>query len=312
MISVNRFQPMTLLKHIQSLLRHFPYTEMLALFIPIYAYAYKQQVIDSPKSIILLIPFIFAYAAGFTYNDIVDTKDDPLVKNNPLVRDEVNRSLAWRVLGTCMAISAISFYLLFTGIAARITYLVYIFLCLAYSGLGIRFKESKSGPLIAAFIIWIGGPLIVVLEFKLLGLVMICLLLGSWMIYISRETLHTIDDYNNDLKSGYLTFSVLIGTETARIVKNITFYIGTLCLCAGLCSHLIADSAKMPLILLWIILFLAFLVQFFASLYKNDKQERAAFWLVRLFFIAYSSFFLYVNQFQTAIILWVFVTNKRS
>jgi 4-hydroxybenzoate polyprenyltransferase len=188
----------------------------------------------------------------------------------------------------------------------------YLFLCLAYSGLGIRFKETLIGPLIAAFIIWTGGPLVVALEFHILIPVMIWLLVGSWLVYISRETLHTIDDYEADRQSGYRTLAVRVGKTTANRFKYIAFGAGIMFLLLGLFVQFGAAFMDIPVIFLWAVLLIAVVIQIVAGVSRQSLRERNAYWLVRLFYVLYAAVLLQLNPFVMVMFVWVFVTSKRS
>ncbi len=297
---------------LRKLMRHFPYTEMLALFLPIYAHLYTHGHIASPGVFLLMIPFIFADAAGFVYNNMTDTKDDPYSKANPLVRGEVSQAQARAVLGVSLALSIISFLLLYKTNVARLVYFVYLFLCLAYSGFGVRFKEMLVAPLVAAFIVWVGGPAILLIEFKRFDAVTFYLVLGSWLVFIGREVLHTITDYETDMHSGYRTFAVQVGLRISGWVQNIAFIAGTMLLIGSLYAYFGGRSINAMGVLLFIIMGLAVAVHFAASLSKRPLASRAAYLLIRVFYVMYAAVILQLAPLIVLMFAWVFCTSKRS
>ena len=297
---------------LRRLLRHFPYTEMLALFLPIYAYLYVQGRIKSPFTLLLMLPFIFADAAGFVYNNITDIKDDPYMKANPLVRGEIGLARARIVLGISLALSTISFLLLYKTDVARFVYFAYLFLCLAYSGLGIRFKETLAGPLVAAFIIWVGGPFILLTEFNNFDPVTIGLVVGSWLVFVGREILHTISDYESDMHSGYCTFAVRVGLRLSGWLQNIAFIAGAMLLTASLYAYFGGWSINATSVLLFTIVGLAVVVLVVANLSNRPLDPRAAYFLIRVFYIAYTGVILQFPPLIVLMFVWAFCTSKRS
>jgi 4-hydroxybenzoate polyprenyltransferase len=297
---------------LRKLLRHFPYTEMLSLFLPLYAYLYVNGYIVSANALLLMIPFIFAYAAGFIYNNITDTKDDPYIKPNPLVKGEISLAQAQIVLGVSLALSIASFLLLYKTNIAWLVYFAYLFLGLAYSGLGVRFKEMMIGPLVAAFIIWIGGPLILLTEFNSFDPVTLGLVLGSWLVFISREILHTIIDYEADLRSGYRTFTVRVGLRTSIWVQNITFITGAMFLTGSLYAYFGGWPISAMSIFLFTMVGLAVVVLAVANLSNRLLDPRAAYFLIRVFYIAYAGVILQLSPLIVLMFVWAFCTSKRS
>jgi 4-hydroxybenzoate polyprenyltransferase len=305
-------QPVSFAAGLRRLMRHFPYTEMLALFLPIYAYLYAHGRIVSPVAILFMIPFIFADAAGFVYNNMTDTKDDPYRKANPLVRGEISLAQARIVLCVSLALSIISFLLLYKEALAQLVYFVYLFLCLAYSGCGVRLKETLVSPLVAAFIVWVGGPLILLTEFNNFDTVTIGLVLGSWLVFISREVLHTISDCESDMHSGYRTFAVRVGLRISGWIQNMAFIAGAVVLIGSLYHYFGGWPISAMSVLLFIILGLAVAVQLAASLSYQLLDPRAPYLLLRVFYVMYAAVILQLAPLIVLMFVWVFCTSKRS
>jgi len=73
----------TVIGGVLKLMRHFPYTELLVVFFPFYAYLITVGYVTSPLALFLMAPFVLTNAVGFIYNNIVDL-NDPSTKN-PIV-----------------------------------------------------------------------------------------------------------------------------------------------------------------------------------------------------------------------------------
>lgn len=311
-VTMPRTQLISSAANLGKLLRHFPYTEMLALFLPIYALLYVHGRIVSPVALLLMVPFVFAYAAGFVYNNITDIKDDPYIKTNPLVRGEVSQAYARAILSVCIAFSILSFLVLYNTNMARLVYFGYLFFCLAYSGCGVRFKERLAGPLIAAFVIWIGGPLILLTEFKSFDAVTIGLILGSWLVFIGREILHTITDYEADMRSGYRTFAIRAGLCTSSWTQNLSFIAGAMILASSLYIYFNGWPTNAMGVLLFAVLGLAVMVHLVACLNSQLLDQRTAYLLIRLFYVMYTAVILQLSPLLVLMFAWIFLTSKRS
>ena len=306
-------QSLSLSMGLRILWRHFPYTEMLAVFMPIYAFAYNAKGFRVPQVLLLLVPFIFAFAAGFTYNDIADTADDPYVKTNPLVRQQITRRQAQIALVASLIISFASFYLQYRDIVARIVFPIYIFLCLAYSGLGIRFKETYFGPAVASFIIWTGGPLILAIEFDMLSWELWGFVSGVWLIYTAREIHHMVGDYNCDRESGYRTFAVRLGVLRARYTENVLFVAGgSMLVISALGLMRPVSPPSWGILGLFAILILAACLHVFGNPPSIARETRGGYWLVRLFFVALATASLQLDPAVAVLVLWAFVISHRS
>jgi len=300
-----------ILQNAPRLFRHFPYTEMFVAFIPFYAYLYKQGAIQSPKALLMLLPFVFSDAAGFTYNDLMDCKDSA-GKNNPVALGRISPTETMGLVFVCLMLSISSFVIQFHNWKSWVVYFFYLFLCLAYSGLGIRFKETLLGPLVAAFIVWVGGLAILMLEFQKTDLFSICLLSGTFFFYLGREIYHTLIDYEEDLATGYKTFSVRLG-----LIQQLKF-LGIACLLGA--TFLIFSFLSQGIFIIngafsWLFVILLILSTGIISFYCISNKQfdlRIAFFLFRLALVVYVPIILNFSPLVIVLWLWVFLTSKRS
>lgn len=284
---------------------------MLAPFLPLYAYLWIQGYINSPSALLMMSPFVFADAAGFVFNNITDI-EDPYFKENPIVRGEIAWGQARIVLVVCLAISTLLFLLLYTTPVVFMIYFPYLFLCLAYSGLGLRFKETLLGPVVASFIVWVGGPLILTTEFMAFDGFTIGLLVGSLLVYIGRELHHMITDYENDLRSGYRTFAVQLGVQASSLLEAAAFVSGSVVLMISVLSFLGSWPRNWISFLLIAILSLATIIQVVCNLMGMATDSRSPYLLVRVFYVLCSAVILKVAPLIALFFLWIFLTSKRS
>jgi hypothetical protein len=309
--SVSSISLASYLASIQRLLRHFPYTEMLAVFMPVYALLWAQTAV-SPVAVWMMAPFVCAFAAGFIFNDMHDLAD-PGYKANPLLMGTLTRSQTQYLLAGFVALSVLSFFELYHSLLSRGLFIIYWFLGLAYSGLGIRFKERVVGPFVASFVIWTAGPFIVSVEFGIVrstGLI----LAGTWLIYVGREIHHMISDYGCDLRTGYRTLAVRIGIARGRLWENGLFAGGSLCLIGDALSrrslgHVL--NGHYPA-LLTVLLVGAILTQAGGNPPSNARETRAAYRIVRLALIVFAVWFLKLAPIPATLAVWAFVTSARS
>lgn len=298
---------------VRKLTRHFPYTEMLAVFMPVLAVAWAQGRARPPHGLAQLAPFLFAFAAGFIYNDLTDRRD-PSYKRNPLLHGEVAERTVRSLLGVALALSCIGFLALYRSVSALALAAVYLCLCLAYSGLRLRFKETWLGPPVASVIIWTGGPLILALELGVCQWPVAVFLLGAWLIYAGREIHHMVSDYLCDLASGYRTFAVRLGVPRARRVENGLVLAGLLLLMVA--TALLLGGG--PRSLAWHgwgvagVLLLAGVWQLAGNPADNRRETREGFWLARLAFVLLAVFVLRLDTAAAILAIWAFCTSHRS
>lgn len=300
------------LTHIRRLFRHFPYTELMATFIPVFAYGIYAGKITSLNAIFGMLPFVFADATGFVYNDIVDTKD-PAQKKNPIQSGAISQKQAIIVLLGCAVLTLTTFFVFYHTFSAIIIFLIYYWLCFAYSGIKVRFKEQLIGPFVAAFIIWIGGPLVLATEIDILVPPVIAYLFGGWFVYVGREIYHTWLDYEDDLRSGYRTFSVRLSLSQQMIIKAGCTLAGVLLLAYSflkVSNRVTPNGVGLVAIGTLILGLIAEIYFCLGSPFKN--YPAIPYLLFRLFFVILAGFFLNISPLVTLLLAWVFVTSKRS
>jgi 4-hydroxybenzoate polyprenyltransferase len=299
-----------LIRGVLTIMRHFPYTELLVVFFPFYAYLITLGYITSPSALLLLVPFILTNAVGFIYNNIADV-NDPRAKN-PIVAGDITLRQAQAVFILFFAASIISFVLQYTSLTAWAIFFVYYFFGLAYSGLGLRFKESVVGPFVASFIIWVGGPLVLTTEFNVFNVITVGLLLGTFFVYIGRETYHTIIDYYNDLKSRNQTLAVTLGLRGAYAVKDITFLVGSTLFLSSMYSYFQGWPSDFISILLVLLVIASAVLVIAYDLGVRLYDPRNPWLLTKLFYIWYAAVILKLDALIALLFIWVFLTSKRS
>jgi 4-hydroxybenzoate polyprenyltransferase len=293
-----------------KLMRHFPYTELLVVFFPFYAYLIALGYITSPSALLLMVPFILTDAVGFTYNNIVDVNDPS--EKNPIVAGDITLRQAQVVFILLVATPIISFVLQYTSLTAWAIFFVYYFFGLAYSGLGLRFKESIVGPIVASFIIWTGGPLVLTAEFNVFNGVTVGLLLGTFFVYIGRETYHTIIDYDNDLASKNQTLAVTLGLRGAYAVKDTTFLIGSALFLFSIYSYFQGWPSDFISILLVLLVIVSAALVIAYDLGVRFYDPRNPWLFTKLFYIWYAAVILKFDALIALLFIWVFLTSKRS
>ena len=300
----------TSIRGVLKLMRHFPYTELLVVFFPFYAYLITVGYVTSPLALFLMAPFVLTNAVGFIYNNIVDL-NDPSTKN-PIVSGDITLRQAQVVFIVFFAASIVSLLLQYTSRAAWAVFFIYYFFGLAYSGLGLRFKESLIGPIVASFIIWVGGPLVLVTEFHVFNAVTVGLLLGTFFVYIGRETYHTIIDYHNDLESKNRTLAVTLGLKRAYAVKDGTFLLGSALFLFSIYSYFQGwPSDFISILLVLLVIFSATLIIAY-DLGVRFYDPRNPWLLTKLFYIWYAAVLLKLDALIALLFIWVFLTSKRS
>ena len=293
----------------------FPYIGYLITFFPFFALLLSKGFLTT-SSFLLISPFILAMAGGFMYNTVCDAEKDPAEKN-PITKGE----LSPRVVLSCSAMSTLIslglFILFYTSKTALLLSVAYIFLWLAYSGLKIRFKESYLAPAVASFVLWSGGPLILLAEFNYFDPVTSSLLLGIFLTYVSFEINHTVGDYEIDLKYHCRTFAVRMGKKKAVMVKHITMALGYSLLSIG------AYYWSTPRSFIPIFLFLFPISQLL--MITLDKLDFSLAWkvfpkfffvspffIIKLFIVLYSLMVLALPATYFLLFIWIFLTDKQS
>lgn len=294
----------------KRLLRHFPYTEYLFYFLPFVALLAADGIIDAPADLLRIAPFIFAYTGIFIYNDLCDTNDPE--RRNPLVGAEKQRIIAWMLLGGCLLAGMGIFIAAYPSLSSRLLFAGYLVLGLAYSGLGMRFKESPAGPFVASLLASAGGPFIYVTSYPVIPREASLLLIGVFLVGASRELAHTVLDYTDDLKSGYRSFSAIYGRRAAAGVKYVTLLAAVPFLFEAYppgAGYAIVVALFPPLLLAS--LALEALFDGHPSSLLVDYR-RAPYVLVKFLFVVEVVAYLGFSPLYALLVVWIFATSKRG
>lgn len=298
----------------EQVLHVFPYINYLVTFFPFFIILLDKGFLNY-GSLLLFTPLISTMVAGFSYNTICDAKKDPPEKN-PITSKKISEKwiLYFSFVSViCSVILFVSFYTTHTAILLSV---VYIILWLAYSGLKIRFKESYIGPAIASFVLWSGGPMILLAEFNYFTPVTSLLLIGTFFFYLGFEINHTVGDYELDLNHNCRTFAVRLGKKKAVIVKHIAMLLGYTFL-------LVAAYLVMPYPFVAMFLLLFPISQMSMAIcdtldYKLAWKAFSKFFFMSPFFMTKSFFVLFglillnLPTIYFLLAIWVFLTDKKG
>ncbi len=293
-----------------ALARHFPYTEYLAVFAPLLAWFYSEDLFHTLAGLAYLLPCILNTTAGFIYNNLMDRRD-PFEKPNPFVHGTVTVAYGVKLLVICLALELLSFVALYRSPWAYACFAVYLFLSLAYSGLGLRFKERASGPLVAGFVVWVGGALVLCVELRAQGW-MYLLLAGAWLIGVAREIFHMLLDYKADLSSGFATFAVRAGPVAAHRALRAAIFGGAGLLVASLAAFSGWSPAGQAPWWAAATVLVALGLAFLPVADHREPLRRSPFLAFRLFYFVFAAYILALDPLATGLVVWAFVTSKRS
>lgn len=291
---------------ISRLLRHFPYTEILIFFIPLYALLFASGQIISVIDLFKTLPFVAIGTFVFIYNDLCDKHDPP--GHNP-VTSKASEDVAKLILYVSLIASILLFVFTYHSTRAYQLYAVYIFLILSYSGVGLRFKETWFGPVVAALVGWVGGPIILASEYGFYTHSVSALLFGAFLFGVSREVAHTIMHYDIDISSGYRTFAVRAGIKTALITKYITLVL------AAVAFIKILPLSPAVMLAAELAFFLTVAIEVGLDLYNPVILKGYAFSpyiVVKFFTILLTCLIIGLSPLFTVIVLWIYSTSKRS
>ncbi len=296
-----------------SMSRAFPYGRYLITVFPFFAVLIHNGLIISPRSFLLIIPFVTAMAAGFIYNTICDAQKDPKGKNI-ITRGDFSKNNAYVVLITSIIISLLIFWLTYTSKIALIFFIFYIFIWLGYSGLKIRFKETYLATIIASIVLWVGAPFILLIEFHYFDYSTIFLLLGLFVIYIGHEIKHTTIEHDIDKEYDCKTFAVRCGKKYASIIEYVSLIVGFLLLLTG--SYYFEPSL-IGFTLLFSILFSISLISTIwygikvgYNLHKDLIFITMPYIVTKTFIIAYGFMVLQLPIILVLFIIWIFFMDR--
>jgi 4-hydroxybenzoate polyprenyltransferase len=213
------------LRGLPGLFRHLPFGGPMLLCLPVLALASRAGE-AGPWAPALLLPFVLLLTAGYAYNDLRDRRDPP-GKGNPVAAGLVEPGTAGVVTALFLAASGLSFALLYRQASAGLAFLLLVLLSLAYSGLGVRLKETLAGPPLGALALWVGAPLVLAMELGELDPGLAMLLAASWVAFTACELAHTLVDFEADGRSGYRTFAQRLGFGPTLRLQRGFLLIGT-------------------------------------------------------------------------------------
>jgi 4-hydroxybenzoate polyprenyltransferase len=247
---------MTPFEDVRRLLRSFPYSEYLFSFLPFMIYvAYTRNL---PWFVVLqLVPFVVAIAAGFMYNMVCDAPYDSAAKN-PVSEGSIRRQTVLH-LSILLAAGSIILYLPFVQSPLSVLVLVvYVVLWFAYSGAGLRLKETAAGPLVASWVLWCGGPAVLLTNYAVYDKPLLLLWASLFLFYTGNEINHQIGDYKEDYASSVKTFTVRVGLQVAIFVRYCTVVASILLFSWSISRPLELSSASVLVVAL--VLFACFAV----------------------------------------------------
>lgn len=300
------------LEPLGALFRRFPYIDLSTQYIPVFAYLYINGLATHLSDLALLLPFIFGHAAGFAYNNLEDD-GDPAFRGNPVEQGQIDpQTVRWMVIGLLL-LSLVTFALFYSRWQAWLAYIIYVLLGLAYSGLGLRLKESLLGPFVAAYALYTAGPLAIALD-KLPSWApgAIGLLVGVYLVFVGREIFHTYIDRENDLQTGYQTFGVRLSIKTQLISLALACIGGSLVLAWSM----VRFSGGWPQNGLGLAAGACILaaagLQIRYTIRFAPHHPVTAFIFYRLGFVLYGAYILDLAPLVAALFIWVFLINRKG
>lgn len=183
-------------------------------FFPFFALLIEEGLITSLWALTIFLPYIVAGALGFLYNNVCDREIDPKEKN-PITSGQLSVKLAIRAILFLILVSLVLSFMIFRNTLAQISYLALIVLMLAYCGLKVRLKESYLTPFVATYVLWMGGPLSLVLEYSFFNFEVVLLWVASFSVFAAQEINHEVRDFETDQQLGCRTFAVRLGKRVS-------------------------------------------------------------------------------------------------
>lgn len=248
--------------------RVFPYQRYLVMLFPGFALLLASSKIGAFEILLFMLSFAFAMAAGFIYNTVCDAEKDPEEKN-PITRGDISTKCAVRALVLSLFIATVLFIWASRSIFALFSFAVYMWIWFAYSGLGVRLKESVLGPVAASIVLWSGPQMLLLVSFSYLNMSAALLILGLFSIYTSYEIKHTLIDYDTDVAYDNKTFAVILGQERASLVAYTALTFGSVFLLAS--AYFPPPGFGNTLLLFFALLFIISIV--FTALYESRGKD---------------------------------------
>ena len=291
--------------------------------IPFYAILIYNGFINSPWSLIYILPLVFAFASGFMCNAVGDAKKDPKSKN-PVTQGVISKKFLWVCIGALSLLTVLFSVLIYTSIVSIALILVLIILFLLYSNFSIRLKESLLGPVIASLGFFIIPSLILLCEFNYFSFGTGLLLAGLFVIYFAHEIKHTIIEYDLDMSFDCRTFAVRTGKKSANIMEYTSLLLGFILLLASI-YYLLPNSFMIPVYNIPVGYLLGVFVVFFGlSLYftlmygfktQFDQEDDVIYNTLpyiatRTCYITIAMFLLNLPILVILFVVWILFTDK--
>lgn len=301
---------MKTIKGLYRAARMFPYLNNLIMIFPFYAILAVNGYINSAYSLLLVLPFMGAIAAGFMYNTICDAPYDPKRKN-PITRGDISEKSIRLGMIFSIIISLLLFIIFYKSYVAFLLFLIYIVLWLTYSGLKIRFKETFLGPLIASLMGFL-IPFILLINFNYFSYPTNLLLTSYFGIYLAHEIKHTVVDYDEDKINNIKTFAVLAGRGFSSIIEYFLLILGFMLLLIS--SYSIGNSDIFNLIFA-----ILFFISIFSTISYGFKNKFAVneylfnalpYMLIKTFIIVYASLVFNLSALLVLFIIWISLLDK--
>lgn len=295
--------------------RVFPYLHYLIILFPFLALLINHGHVNvSMWLIAYVLPFVFADAAGFTYNTICDSSKDPK-KKNPITRGDLSKHNAFASLAILLTLSVVSFFLIYRSILSMALFLFFILLWLAYSGFSVRFKETILAPPVASIVLWAGPPLILMAEFNYFGIDSLLLLAGIFAVYIGHEIKHTLIDHDEDMMHDCTTFAIITGKKISSYLEYLSLATGYLLFIASL--YAVRPPINPAYLFLFIALFgaaLATTMIYGIKMRFDHKTDvlpiTLPYMAAKVFIIIYGCIMLQLPDLLIVFVIWIFVMGK--
>jgi len=201
----------------RRLLRSFPYSEYLFCFLPFLIYLGVNRKLALSASL-QLVAFVLAIAAGFIYNLVCDASYDSPDKN-PLAEEERGRKVALKLAVLLAALSIAAFVPFVESPVSILVMILYVVLWFAYSGMGVRLKETLASPFVASWLLWSGGPAILLINYRVDERPLLLLWASMFLFYAGNEINHQLGDYEEDKSRSVRTFTVRVGIPIAVVCR---------------------------------------------------------------------------------------------
>jgi len=274
-----------------------------------------------------LVSFVLAMAAGFMYNNVCDAPYDSATKN-PISEGVCRKETVTRLSVLVAAFSIASFLPFAESLQSVLALLLYIILWFAYSGAGIRLKETLAGPFVASWVVWAGGPAVLLINYRLDERPLLLLWISLFLFYCGNEINHQLGDYEEDRARSVKTFSVRVGLPIAiiarysMVVASMVFMSWTIAPFLNL-TYLGYVSVFIALLLLFglfeLVLYPDVLVRFIRRRSLQDSigefkktSRRSPFIMMKLLLIIFVIVSVGIGIWIGLAMLWILVTSKRT